>query len=152
MLVQLGRVRGARVTAIVSSPDDVERLRSLGADEVVVVPRGEEPDDLSGFAAVVDAVGDQVPRWMYRAAQPDGTLVTLQLPPDEEVAAEYGIHTVFFVVSADAGRLAELDGLLAEGRLTADVAQTFPLAEGREAFVAAGVPGRRHGKILLLPR
>lgn len=152
MLVQLGRVRGARVTATVSSPADVDRVRSLGADEVVVVPRGEEPEDLSGFTAVVDAVGDQVPRWLYRAARPDGTLVTLQLPPDEQLAAEYGIHTVFFVVSADAGRLAELDGLLAEGRLTADVAQTFPLAEGREAFVAAGVPGRRHGKILLLPR
>lgn len=152
MLVQLGRDLGARVTATVSSPDDVERVRSLGAEEVVVVPRGDEPDDLIGFAVVLDAVGDQVPRWMYQAAQPEGTLVTLQLPPDEQVAAEHGIHTVFFVVSADAGRLAELDALLAEGRLTADVAQTFPLSAGPDAYVAAGVPGRRHGKILLLPR
>jgi NADPH:quinone reductase-like Zn-dependent oxidoreductase len=139
------------VTAIVSAATDVERVRSLGADDVLVVPRGEEPGGLSGFAVVVDAVGDEVPRWMYQAAQPGGTLVTLQVPPDEQLAAELGIHTVFFVVTADAARLTELDALLAEGRLTADVAQTFPLAQGRDAFVAAGVAGRRHGKILLLP-
>ncbi|MGH1547994.1 NADP-dependent oxidoreductase [Leifsonia poae] len=152
MLTQIGHAADAHVTATVSSADDVERVRSLGADEVVVVPRGSDPEDLRGFDVVVDAVGDRIPRWMYAAAAPHGTLISLQFPPDDELASEYGVSTVFFVVSADARRLAELDDLLANRRLTAEVASLFPLERGREAFETAGTPGRRHGKVLLLVR
>ncbi|MGN7799032.1 NADP-dependent oxidoreductase [Leifsonia sp. 22587] len=151
MLVQIGHVARAHVTATMSSADDVERVRSLGADEVVVVPRGEEPEGLSGFDVVVDAVGDRIPRWMYAAAAPQGTLVSLQFPPDEQLASDYGVDTVFFVVSANTERLAELDDLLSQHRLAVDVAMQFPLERGREAFEAAGTPGRRHGKVLLVP-
>ena len=151
MLTQIGHVAGARVTATVSSAGDVERVRSLGADEVVVVPRGEDPEELRGFDVVVDAVGDQIPRWMYAAAAPHGKLVSLQFPPDDELAAEYGVGTVFFVVSANTQRLAELDDLLSQQRLTAEVASLFPLEDGREAFEVAGSAGRRHGKVLLVP-
>jgi NADPH:quinone reductase-like Zn-dependent oxidoreductase len=151
MLTQIGHVSGAHVTATVSSAGDVERVRSLGADDVTIVPRGSEPEDLRGFDVVVDAVGDEIPRWMYAAAAPQGTLVSLQFPPDDRLASEYGVTTVFFVVTADTGRLADLDDLLAHKRLEVDVAMVFPLERGREAFEAAGAPGRRHGKVLLLP-
>ncbi|ANF32995.1 hypothetical protein A0130_16205 [Leifsonia xyli] len=151
MLTQIGHVAEVRVTATVSSADDVERVRSLGADEVIIVPRGQDPEDVRGFDVVVDAVGDRIPRWMYAAAAPHGTLVSLQFPPDDQLATEYGVGTVFFVVSADAQRLAELDDLLSHHKLTAEVASLFPLERGREAFEAAGTPGRRHGKVLLLP-
>ncbi|WP_431221404.1 NADP-dependent oxidoreductase [Leifsonia xyli] len=151
MLTQIGHVAGAHVTATVSSADDVERVTSLGADAVIVVPRDGHPEDLRGFDVVVDAVGDQIPRGMYAAASPHGTLISLQFPPDEQLASEYGVDTVFFVVSANAERLAELDGLLSQQRLTADVAMLFPLERGREAFEVAGSPGRRHGKVLLAP-
>lgn len=151
MLTQIGHVAGAQITATVSSAGDVERVRSLGADEVIVVPRGQDPEDVRRFDVVVDAVGDQIPRWMYAAAAPHGTLVSLQFPPDDQLAAEYGVSTVFFVVSADTHRLAELDDLLSHHELAAEVAAVFPLERGREAFEAAGSAGRRHGKVLLIP-
>lgn len=151
MLTQIAHVRGAEVTVTVSSEAGRARAEALGADHVVVVPRGTVPAGLAGFHAAVDAVGDDVPAWLYEAVGTGGVLVTLQTPPDQELAARSGISAVFFVVTPDGGRLSDLDQLLASGRLTVAVSEVFPLAAGRAAYVAAKAPGRTPGKVLLVP-
>lgn len=151
MLTQIGRVRQADVTVTVSAERDRERSLALGADHVIVIPRGATPDGLTGFDAVVDAVGDEGPTWMYEAVGAQGNLVLLQTPPNAELAAELGIKTVFFIVVANQERFNDLNRLLSDGQLTATVTATYPLADGQRAYLDAKQPGRTPGKLILLP-
>jgi len=67
------------------------------------------------------------------------------------VAARYKIRATFFVVEPDAGELAGLAQLANTGILRAVISQTFPLAEGRNAF-ESGAGTRRPGKTVLVVR
>ena len=148
LAVQIGHDRGADTTATVSNDGAAEAVRALGADAAVVVPHGHEPDGLQGFDVTIDAVGDDVPEWVYASVRRGGKLVVLQEPPRQELAERHGIDAEFFVVSADQDRLEELDTLLAAGRLSVAVSSTLPISRGRAAFEAAAAPGRAPGKTL----
>jgi NADPH:quinone reductase-like Zn-dependent oxidoreductase len=151
-LTRFGHELGAEVTVTVSSEDTARRAVQLGADHVVVVPRGTAPTGLVGFDLAVDAVGDDLPEWVYAAVRRDGELVVLQVPPNAALVERYGIRSTFFVVEAKQERLRELDALLASGRVDVAVSATFPLTAGRDAFDAAAAPGRAPGKTVYVVR
>jgi NADPH:quinone reductase-like Zn-dependent oxidoreductase len=69
---------------------------------------------------------------------------------DREAAARYGAKTDGNMVAANAPVLAELAGLIAEGRLEIPIATVYPLTEVRQAFRELE---ERHtlGKIVLVP-
>jgi NADPH:quinone reductase-like Zn-dependent oxidoreductase len=83
-------------------------------------------------------------------------LVCLSEPPPAGRADEYGVTATFFIVEPNRDQLAELaalvDGLSAKGRLHVEIAQTYPLEQGREAFESARRPGRRAGKTVIVVR
>jgi hypothetical protein len=58
---------------------------------------------------------------------------------------------MFFVVAQDLDGLAALSALAETGRLRAVLSQTFPLADGRRAFLSGGQP-RPPGKTVLAVR
>ena len=87
----------------------------------------------------------------YGLLREGGRLVTLGAPPDQELAGRYKVHAMFFVVEPDAGELARLAELAGTGRLRAVISQTFPLAQGRQAF-ESGAGARRPGKTVLVVR
>ena len=58
---------------------------------------------------------------------------------------------MFFVVEPDASELARLAEMAGTGRLRAVISQTFPLAEGRQAFESGGGT-RRPGETVLIVR
>ncbi|RKQ86374.1 NADPH:quinone reductase-like Zn-dependent oxidoreductase [Solirubrobacter pauli] len=144
-LIQLARRMGLEVTATVRSQTAVEHARRLGAATVLV---GEEPTAAS-FDAAIDAVGAGTPEWLYRAVRPGGRVVTLQEPPDEDLARAAGVDARFFVVSPSAAALERLGALLAAGELEVAVAQTYPLSEGRTAYAGRSAAGP--GKVVLEP-
>jgi NADPH:quinone reductase-like Zn-dependent oxidoreductase len=83
--------------------------------------------------------------------------VTLGVTPDRidtivdrAAAQEYGTKSDGSAAAASVAVLAELAGLIAEGRLEIPIAKTYPLAEVREAFRDLE---QRHtlGKIVLMP-
>lgn len=149
-VTQFARRIGAEVTVTVSSPFADARARSLGADHVVVVARQSEPLDLHGFDVAIDAVGGDVPEWMYAAVHQGGQLIVLQEPPSDELADKHGISAVFFVVHTRQDRLEELASLLAAGDVDVAIAQTFPLSAGREAYESGELPKPRPGKTVIL--
>jgi NADPH:quinone reductase-like Zn-dependent oxidoreductase len=149
-LTQFAHGMGAEVTVTVSSASSEPRAKLLGADSVTVVARGSEPRDLTAFDVAIDAVGDDVPEWMYASLRPDGQLIVLQAPPSEELAARYGIRANFFVVSTSRERLEELGGLLADGRVEVAIAQTFPLSAGKAAYESGSLPKPGPGKTVIL--
>ena len=87
----------------------------------------------------------------YGLLREGGRLVTLGAPPDQQVAGRYKVHATFFVVEPNANELAMLAELADTGRLRPVISQTFPLAEGQQAFESGG-RARHPGKTVLVVR
>ena len=149
-LTQFAHGLGAEVTVTVRSASTGARARSLGADRVVVATAGSEALDPHAFDVAIDAVGGDVPEWMYAAVRPGGQLVVLQEPPSQELADKYGVSAVFFVVRTRRERLEELAALIAAGRVEVAIAQTFPLSAGRAAYESGSLPKPGPGKTVIL--
>ena len=144
--VQLAAALGGQVTAT-GRDRQGEFIRSLGAQAFAAAETG-----LSGsFDVIVDTVGGAALDASYDLLAPGGRLVTLGSQPSQDKAAARGAHATFFIVTPDAAELAQLAGLVDEGRLRPVVSQTFPLSEGRQAFESARVP-RPPGKTVLIVR
>jgi NADPH:quinone reductase-like Zn-dependent oxidoreductase len=145
-VVQLAALLGGRVTAT-GRERQRDFVLGLGA-EAFVASGAAAPAD---FDVVVDTVGGAVLDASYALTRRGGRLVTLSAPPSKELAAARGLHASFFVVSPDTAALTRLAGLVDEGSLRTLVSQTFPLAEGRQAFESAVRP-RPPGKTVLQVR
>lgn len=146
--VQLAVARGARVIGT-ASPRNHEYLRSLGAEPVaygdglVERIRVVAPD---GVDAALDVAGSGVLRELIELAGGAEHVVTVA---DFLGAREHGVR----FSSGDAGRavhaLADIGELVASGRFSLPVAQTFPLAEIAQAH-RVGEAGRVRGKLVLV--
>jgi NADPH:quinone reductase-like Zn-dependent oxidoreductase len=148
-LTQFAHDAGIEVTVTVTSAAAEAYAKELGADRAIVAA-DLEPGELSGFDAAVDAVGADVPEWLYASVRRGGRLVVLQEPPDQTVAERYGVDAQFFVVTTRHDRLEELAALLEHSRVTVAIARTFSLADGRSAYERGSQPKRRPGKTVIL--
>ena len=147
-LTQFAHAAGLEVTTTVTSDSHKAYARQLGADHVLVA--GDmEPGELSGFDAAIDAVGADVPAWLYASVR-GGRLVVLQEPPDQALAHQYDVEAKFFVVSTRRTKLEELATLLEQGRITVGITATFPLADARVAYESGSKPRRRPGKTVIV--
>jgi NADPH:quinone reductase-like Zn-dependent oxidoreductase len=79
-----------------------------------------------------------------------GRLIALAAPPPPGKADECGVTATFFIVTPNRDQLAELAALVDGGRLHVEIAETFPLARGREAFESGFSAGRRAGKTVIV--
>jgi NADPH:quinone reductase-like Zn-dependent oxidoreductase len=148
--VQLAAILGGHVTAT-GRGADAGFVQDLGAERFISAEAGFPGPAAAGFDVVIDTVGGAVLDGSYGLLREGGRLVTLGAPPDQGRAASYKIHAMFFVVKPDADELAKLAELADTGRLRAAISQTFPLAEGRQAFESGGV-ARPPGKTVLVVR
>jgi NADPH2:quinone reductase len=170
LLVQMARMRGARVLATVSTPEKEELARAAGADEVIRYTEadfGEEVHRLTGGAGV-EVVYDSVGRTTFDrgldSLKPRGTMVLFgqssgPVPPiDPQVLSQKG--SLFLTRPTMAHytltrqelleRAGEVLGWSAQGRLDVRVGARYELASASEAHRA--LEGRKTtGKVLLLP-
>ena len=142
LAVQLAGILGANVTTTIRS-DAAELVRAFGAQRVIDV-RIDSFDDSGPYDVIVDTVGGETLQRSSAVLRPDGRLVTLSAPPPPDVTA------TFFIVTPNRGQLAELAGLVDSGRLQVQIAETFPLTEGRQAFESGRGRDRRPGKTVLI--
>jgi NADPH:quinone reductase-like Zn-dependent oxidoreductase len=142
LTVQLAAILGAHVTATVRS-DAAELVRGFGARRVIDV-RSESFDATGAYDVVIDTVGGETLNRSFGVLRPGGRLVTLSAPPPP------GTTATFFIVTPNRNQLVELAELVDSGRLHVHVAETFPLAEGRQAFESGRRPNRRAGKTVLV--
>ena len=149
LTVQLAAMLGARVTATVRS-DAGDLVRGYGAVRVIDV-RTETFDD-AVYDVVIDTVGGETLDRSFPVLRRGGRLVTLSAPPPAGRADEYGVTATFFIVMPNRDQLDELAALVDSERLHVEVAETFPLEKGREAFESGRRPGRRAGKTVIVVR
>ena len=148
--VQLAAILGGHVTATGRSTD-AGFVRDLGAERFISAGAGRPGPAAGGFDVVINTVGGAVLDGSYGLLREGGRLVTLGAPPDQELAGRYKVHAMFFVVEPDASELTRLAELAGAGRLRTVITQTFPLAQGRQAF-ESGAGARRPGKTVLVVR
>ena len=149
LTVQLAAMLGARVTATVRS-DAGELVRGYGAVRAIDV-RTESFDD-GVYDVVIDTVGGETLDRSFPVLRRGGRLITLSAPPPAGKADEYGVTATFFIVVPNRDQLVELAALVDSGRLRVEIAETFPLENGREAFESGRRPVRRAGKTVIVVR
>lgn len=156
LLVQLARLRGARVIGT-ASERSFDLLRELGAEPVAYGDGlAERVHELApgGVTAAVDLPGTDEALAVSLELVADRDRIVTTNPREAAVAA--GIVGIGGGPGADPGTeirnaaRAELVRLAGEGAIRVRVSRTFPLAEAAEAhrFVAEGHTG---GKVVLIP-
>ncbi len=136
LTVQLAADLGAQVSATVRSDQARDLVAGLGVAEIVDTRTAPIPP--AAFDVVIDTVGGDALHAGFAATRPGGRLVTLTAPPPA------GIPATFFIVTPDTDALAELAGLVDAGRLHVQLAATFGLAQGRQAYESRSrqLPGK----------
>lgn len=140
--VQLAKWRGARVTATASA-HNLERVRALGADEVIDYRFGRFEEQVRDVDAVFDTVGGETLARSWGVLRPGGKLVTIAAAG--EVATDERTEQAFFIVGANRSQLIEVARLIDAGVLRPEIDGVFPLAEARAAYEYKP----RHGKAVL---
>jgi NADPH:quinone reductase-like Zn-dependent oxidoreductase len=79
-------------------------------------------------------------------------LVTIAGTPASKKADEYGVTATFFLVRSNRDQLTKLAELADSGQLHVEIAQSFPLSKGREAYESGQLPSRRPGKTIIAVR
>lgn len=159
--VQVARLLGARVIATAGTAAKLERLRALGAHEVVnqvtedVAARVRELTGKKGVEVVFEHVGGPVFEQALGALARNGRLVTCGATAGGKATLDinllFGKHLAVF--GSWMGRRAELIEVLRfvrDGRLKPVVDSEMPLSEARRAHER--IEAREHfGKVVLVP-
>jgi NADPH:quinone reductase-like Zn-dependent oxidoreductase len=173
--VELGKARGARVVAAVSSEEKAAAAHAAGADDAIVYPRG--PFDRDGQKAlaqlfknavgpdganvIYDPVGGDYAEPALRAIGWEGRYLVVgfpagipKLPLNLTLLKSCDVCGVFWGAfaardpKANAAHVAELFRLWDEGKINPHVSATYPLERG-DAAIAAMAARQVIGKLVV---
>lgn len=147
--VQLARNAGGTAIGLASEPNH-KWLESLGVTGVSYGP-GVAGRIRSASGGTVDAFldtqgGGYVELALELGVQPE----RIDTIADFSAPAKYGVKAEGSAAGASAEVLAELAGLIADGRLEIPIAGVYPLADVQDAYRELG-KGHTRGKIVLKP-
>ncbi|MEU9556876.1 zinc-binding dehydrogenase [Streptomyces fumanus] len=151
--VQLAALAGARVTALVGSPERAAGLRELGADRVLTDLAGTE----ERFDLVLDTVGGPVVAQAWSSLAEGGTIHLVGHSSGQETTFPSGAlfgfgepRTIatYGDMTPTGGELTDLLGLMAAGRLAAPVGLRGDWRDVGDA-VRALFARKVHGKVVL---
>ena len=161
MAIQLARLAGAQVYAVTSGPENVEKVRGLGADVVydrktqdwgkeVFRDTGKEGVDL-----VFDSVGEAIWPQCLKSLKVGGRLVTYGATTGARGETE--IRLVFWkqlsILGSTMGNPREyrtVMDLVFQGKLNPVIHATLPLEEARRGHEILEA-GEAFGKVVLVP-
>jgi NADPH:quinone reductase-like Zn-dependent oxidoreductase len=147
--VQLARWAGLRVVATAADKDHA-LVRSLGAETVLDYQATRFEDIVRDVDAVIDLVGGDVQARSFAVLKRGGTLISAVSPPDQSLAAQYGVKAAFFLVDVTTERLGRIATMIETGALATSVGAVLPLAAARVAHeMLEGRRPRPRGKIVL---
>lgn len=148
--VQIAKARGARVIATASA-NNLDFLKSLGADEVIDYRSQKFEDIAKDVDVVLDPIGGETQDRSFAVLKKGGILVSIVQPPDAGKLKQFGDRGTVFLVSPSGSQLTQLAALIDAGTVTPHISQRFPLADAAKAQEASAA-GRTRGKIVLTVR
>ena len=146
--VQIARSFGARVIGTVRTSASADRVKELGADEVI------ELEGSARFAKkadiIVDTVGGGSQSTLFQLAKPHGVIVSSVSRPDPTRAAQAQVRVEYFITQVNTASLNRITALFEAGKLMTRVGATLQLSEVRVAHeMLDGTRPRPDGKIVL---
>jgi len=170
LLVQMAKMRGARVIGTVSSEEKAELVRQIGADEVILYTEKDFESEVhrltqaAGVEVVYDSVGKTTFEKSLNCLKTRGYMVLFgqssgSVPPiDPQILNTKGSlfltrPSLFHYVSSRGQLLRRAEEVLmwvANGDLKVQISEKFPLSEASDAHTAIE-ERKTTGKILLLP-
>jgi NADPH:quinone reductase-like Zn-dependent oxidoreductase len=146
MFIQLAKVRGAQVIALTAAAN-ADYVRSLGADKVLDRARDWQAS-VTPVDVVFDAFGLPAQESSWGVLKRGGILLSIAHPPSEQTAAQHGVRSAMVFGHPEGPGLAEVDKLIAAGKVKIKIARTFSLENVREAL-AASQSGGTVGKLVI---
>lgn len=148
--VQLAKWKGAYVIAVASGKHEAFLL-GLGADEFIDYTKTNAEDIVRDADLVVDSIGGQGTSRFLQTIKRGGALFPIfGLGADgREEAEKLGIKFSTTQVRSNGAQLAELSGLLNNGKIRVAIDSTFSLADAHKAHERAA-RGNIQGKIALI--
>lgn len=168
--IQVAKHLGAHV-ATTAGTQDIEKVRALGADEIVDYRTTDFADVLSGYDIVLDSLGTASLEKSLTVLKPGGLAISVVGPPDPAFAAQLGqpllkpvlalmsrkirsrakklgVRYSFLLMKANGTQLETLAALYDDGALRPVLDRTFGFADTIEA-VAHVEQGKAKGKIVV---
>ena len=168
--IQLAKHLGAYV-AITARGNDEEKLRDLGASEVIDYTKSDFAELLSGYDVVLDSLGGDNLAKSLTVLKAGGLAISVVGPPDaafaEQIgrpllkpvmllmsrkvraeARKLGVRYSFLLMRADGEQLKTLAALYDAGALRPVLDRTFPFDETLDAM-AYVEQGRARGKVVI---
>jgi len=155
--VQLAKAFGAHVTGVAST-NQLELVRSIGADDVIDYTRDDVTDGTRQWDLIVDTAGRRTLSRLRHALTPKGTLVIVGGEGAGRWLGGVDRNLRAVVLSRFVGRrlrmlsskprqedLQALGGFLEAGKVTPPISRTYPLREVPEA-IRQLVEGHRRGQ------
>ena len=172
--IQLAKHVGATV-ATTTSTNNVDLVRSLGADVVVDYKKEDFADVLRGYDVVLNSLDKVTLEKSLRVLKPGGTIISISGPPDVAFARTIGapwvlrvvmsvlsrgiraqakrreVHYSFFFMRANGDQLARITSLIDDGFIRPVVDRVFRFSSTKEAM-AYVEGGRARGKVVVSVR
>ena len=172
--IQLAKHVGATV-ATTTSTDNVDLVRSLGADIVVDYKKEDFENVLSDYDVVLNSLDKVTLEKSLRVLKPGGRLISISGPPDPDFARDSGaswmlkavmrvlsygarakakrlqVNYSFLFMRANGGQLAEITALIESGIIRPVVDRVFPFESTNEALAYVEA-GRARGKVVVQVR
>lgn len=131
--IQLSKAIGAYVATTVSS-DNIDWVKSLGADEIIDYKNQAFEELLKDIDCVFDTVGGETSDKSFQVLKKGGVIVSMLVQPNPELAKEYGVTAIGQNTVTNTARLDRLAELIDKGGIKVHVDKVFPLEEAKEAF------------------
>lgn len=169
-VIQLAKHLGAYV-ATTAHTKDLDKVRTLGADEAIDFKKQDFADTLTGYDVVLDSLGPASLAKSMTVLKPGGLAISVVGPPDpgfaeqlgrpllapvmallsrkvRKRAKKLGVRYSFFFMCADGAELTLLADLYDNGTLKPVLDRTFPFDQTIEAM-AYVEQGKANGKIVV---
>jgi len=143
-MVQMAKAAGAYVIATASGKG-LELAKSLGADEVVDYKLQDVVNLVKDVDLVADTAGGEAQAKLFQVLKPSGILLSIVIPPSQELAKQYNVIADFVVSDISAKTLQNGIELLKAGAFKPVVSKTFKLDEAaiaQDFLMAGGVNGK----------
>ena len=147
-MVQMAKAAGAYVIATASG-NGVALAKSLGADEVIDYKLQDVSIIVKDVDLVADTAGGETQAKLFKVLKPGGKLLSIAMPPSQELAEQYNVKASFVVSDISAKTLQNGIDLIKAGKFQTIVSKTFKLEEAaiaQDFLTAGGV----NGKVVLL--
>ena len=157
--VQIAKTLGAHVTGVCSTRN-VQLVRSIGADDVIDYTREDFAENIAGYDALVDCVGNRSLSACRRVLKKDGIYVGVGAHGDSVIrllvrlsstvvmSAFVSQNLLTLSAKADNETLAAIAGLMESGKVTPVIEKEYSLAQAPDAIRHLET-GHTRGKVVI---